>query len=155
MVVDDVDQFHGRAFAGAALAGDDEQFVECGVQFVGLFEHGLGLGGHVGIGVTFQQFQADRDAGQARAQLMRRVSGEAAFGLEHPVDTVGAQSERTGDVVDLVDPRRRRRGGEVAVADAPGAAREPLEGRASCRAWIAASSAAATSAKTAMKAIRA
>ncbi len=118
VVVDDLDQFDGGAFARAALAGDDQQLVECVVQLVGLLEHRPRLGGDLGIVVTFQQFQADRDAGQPGAELVCGVGGEASLGLEHAIDSIRAEPERAGDVVDLVDPRRRRRSREVAVADA-------------------------------------
>ena len=130
VVVDDVDEVDLGALAGAALAGDAEQLVERDVEFVRLGERGARLGGDRRVVGAFQHLEPHRDAGQAGAQLMRRVGGEATLGVEHPLDPVGAEAERPRDVVDLTNARRWRAGhAEVAVAEARRTAGQSFERR--------------------------
>ena len=118
LVVDQRGEVELGSFLGAAGPGDGEEFVERGVQIVCLRQRGRGLGRHVAVGRSFEQFEPHRDAGQPGAQLMGGVRGEPALGFQHPVDAVGAQTQRARDRVDLADARRLRSGrAEVAVAD--------------------------------------
>ena len=106
LVVDECRQVELLAFLGRAGPGDREQIVECQVEFVCLRQCRRCFLRHGGVRAALEQFEPHCDAGQAGAQLMSRVGGEAAFGLQHAVDPVGAQPQRPRDVVDLADPRR-------------------------------------------------
>ncbi len=49
--------------------------------------------GHTSVVAALEHLEPHRDAGQPGAQLVGRVGGEPALGLQHAVDPVGAQPQ--------------------------------------------------------------
>ena len=81
----------------------------------------------VAAGGRLQLLQAHAQAGQRRAQLVRRVGGELALAPQQRGDPLVGRDQRVLDRVELLDAGGRRAPVEAGVPDRRGPRGEPLE----------------------------